>query len=51
LALGDDKNSSEQTRFQTRIGIKDEEGIRLRSTPKGKFLLLPRDKHDSHQHF
>lgn len=35
ITLGEDKNSPEQTRFQTRIGTNEAEGIRLRST-RGK---------------
>ena len=36
MMLGDDKNSPEQTRFQTQIGPKEAEGIRLRFTGTGK---------------
>lgn len=36
MTLGEDKDSPEQTRFQTRIGTIDAEGIRLRSTREKK---------------
>jgi len=36
LALGQDKNSPERTSFQTQIGTKQADGIRLRSTSNGK---------------
>ena len=36
LALGQDKNSPERTSFQTQIGTKQAEGVRLRSTRNGK---------------
>jgi len=36
MTLGENKDSPEQTRFQTRIGTSEAEGIRLRSTGRGK---------------
>jgi TonB family protein len=36
MTLGEGKNSPEQTRFQTRIGTIEAEGIRLRSAPEKK---------------